>query len=423
MKTHIHVCSKITAPSCRRFTNVWVHWRRVAPSIVAALLAAAPLVAAEDNALSCAPAMLKDSEKLLIKVGTEPVKAPAEKPRIEVCFVLDTTGSMGGLIEGAKQKIWSMANDIIAAKPTPEVKFSLVAYRDRGDEYVTKVTPLTDDLDAVYAKLREFRADGGGDTPESVSQALDEAVSKIAWSQDRAVLKIIYLVGDAPPHTDYADGPDYKKVVEEAVKRDLIINTVQCGNIPETKPFWTEIAQRGEGKYAALEQTGNMRVVSTPMDKKLSELNAKIGKTLIPYGSVQVRESVSRKQAVAESAAPAAAADRLKYNSVSKKTVQGTGELLDALADGSVEMEKLRKDSLPPELQKLSAEELKTIIDARKAERSELQQEIAQVSKERDAYLDSERKKSAASGKGDAFDEKVGEMLRSAAKKKGIHYE
>src|SRR5882672_9971015 len=147
----------------------------------------------------------------LLRAIAAEAPAPAKlavKPRIEVCFVLDTTGSMSGLIEGAKQKIWSIANEVIAAKPTPTVKFGLVAYRDRGDEYVTKLTPLTEDLDAVYADLKKLKADGGGDTPESVSQALDVAVRKIAWSQDRAVLKIIYLVGDAPPHTDYADGPD-----------------------------------------------------------------------------------------------------------------------------------------------------------------------------------------------------------------------
>src|SRR6184192_4743371 len=65
-------------------------------------------------------------------------KTSEAKPRIEVCFVLDTTGSIGGLIEGAKQKIWSIANEMISAKPTPELKLGLVGYRDRGDEYVVK---------------------------------------------------------------------------------------------------------------------------------------------------------------------------------------------------------------------------------------------------------------------------------------------
>jgi len=53
--------------------------------------------------------------------------------------VLDTTGSMGGLIEGAKQKIWSIANEMISAQPTPELKLGLIGYRDRGDEYVVKI--------------------------------------------------------------------------------------------------------------------------------------------------------------------------------------------------------------------------------------------------------------------------------------------
>ena len=68
-----------------------------------------------------------------------PGPAPA-RPRIEVCFVLDTTGSMRRLIEGAKQKIWSIANEMISAKPTPELRLGLIAYRDRGDEYVTRVS-------------------------------------------------------------------------------------------------------------------------------------------------------------------------------------------------------------------------------------------------------------------------------------------
>src|SRR4026208_1159961 len=98
------------------------------------------------------------------------------KPRIEVCFVLDTTGSMGGLIEGAKQKIWSIANEMISAQPTPELKLGLIGYRDQGDEYVVKSFQLTDDIDSIYGHLRDFKAEGGGDEPESVNEALAEAI-------------------------------------------------------------------------------------------------------------------------------------------------------------------------------------------------------------------------------------------------------
>ena len=91
-------------------------------------------------------------------------------------FVLDTTGSMSGLIQGAKDKIWSIANHIVSGKPTPDVKIGLVAYRDRGDAYVTKKHGLTGDLDAVFENLNAFRADGGGDTPEHVAKGLSDAI-------------------------------------------------------------------------------------------------------------------------------------------------------------------------------------------------------------------------------------------------------
>ena len=167
-----------------------------------------------------AAAMLALHSPALDKTEAKPAK-----PRMEVCFVLDTTGSMSGLIEGAKQKIWSIANEMVSTKPTPELRLGLVAYRDRGDEYVFKTFDLTNDIDAVYANLKTFSANGGGDTPESVNEALQQAVAKMSWSSDRSVLKIIFLVGDAPPHMDYAGAPKYPEICQAAMKKDLIINT------------------------------------------------------------------------------------------------------------------------------------------------------------------------------------------------------
>ncbi|MEW8587194.1 MAG: vWA domain-containing protein, partial [Candidatus Thiodiazotropha sp.] len=108
---------------------------------------------------------------------TDPFQPPVvvgntqEPPKIEVVFVLDTTGSMSGLIQASKEKIWSIASTMAQARPAPEIRMGLVAYRDRGDAYVTRVVDLSEDLDSVYATLMDFRAAGGGDGPESVNQA------------------------------------------------------------------------------------------------------------------------------------------------------------------------------------------------------------------------------------------------------------
>lgn len=124
----------------------------------------------------------------------------ADRPVLDVVFVLDTTSSMGGLIEGAKQKIWSIASRMATGTPTPQVRVGLVAYRDIGDDYVTRVFPLSSDMDAVYKNLRGFQAIGGGDGPEAVQDGLSDAVNKMQWSDAKRVAKMIFLVGDAPAH-------------------------------------------------------------------------------------------------------------------------------------------------------------------------------------------------------------------------------
>src|SRR4030042_4170733 len=164
-----------------------------------------------------ATAMLLSAMVLSVPgVPTEEAASEAERPQVEVVFVLDTTGSMGGLIQAAKEKIWAIANTLASTKPAPDIKMGLVGYRDRGDIYITKVTDLTDDLDAVYEQLMGFAADGGGDTPESVNQALNEAVTKVNWSKDGKAYRVIFLVGDCPPHMDYTDDVKYSESCKAA---------------------------------------------------------------------------------------------------------------------------------------------------------------------------------------------------------------
>ena len=137
-----------------------------------------------------------------------PITQQQQQSRIDVVFVLDTTGSMSGLIQAAKEKIWSIASSMAQAEHAPQIRMGLVAYRDKGDAYVTQVTDLSTDLDSMYARLMDFRAQGGGDGPEHVNQALYDAVHRMSWSEDDAY-RVIFLVGDAPAHMDYQDDVKY----------------------------------------------------------------------------------------------------------------------------------------------------------------------------------------------------------------------
>jgi hypothetical protein len=340
----------------------------------------------------------------------------AAKPRVEVTFVLDSTGSMGGLIEGAKQKIWSIANSIIARKPTPEVRIGLITYRDKGDEYVTKRFDLTADIDTVFKNLQSFQADGGGDDPESVNQALWEAVNKISWTADHQVLKIIFLVGDYPPHMDYGDDVKYPVTCKEAAKREIIIDTVQCGDVAETRTVWQDISRRAEGSYVALAQSGNMVAVTTPFDDEIAKTSTEIGGTMIAYGDRDRQEAAREKVEKATLAPASVAADRAAYNLASGGVaIQGSGDLVADSAEGRVDMAKLKKDELPPEMQKMTPAQRTAYVADQQKKRDTLNAKLTDLARKRADYIEKEQKRLAAAGGGDSFDTKVVEIVTEQA--------
>jgi Mg-chelatase subunit ChlD len=361
---------------------------------------------------------------------TRPSVAQSETA-IEVVFVLDTTGSMSGLIEGAKQKIWTIANQIATAKPRPTIRMGLVGYRDRGDTYITTATALTDDLDQVYSDLMGYAADGGGDGPESVNQALHEAVTTVAWTpreESGATLRLIYLVGDAPPHMDYEQDTKYQASCELAAKRGIIINTIQCGGQVDTTPIWQEIARLAEGEYFAIEQSGGVIAIETPYDAELGELSMKLSGTLIGYGNEAEQAALEDKREggrrLAGAASAPAMAERALYlaRDDSGATLGGRQELIQDLADGDVVLDELTEEDLPPELQDLSDEDRRAYVEKKAGERARVQAEITEVSARRGEYIAQELAR-LGGGERDAFDQKVIESLRVQAARVGILYE
>ena len=349
--------------------------------------------------------------------AAEKPAAPKKTPHVEVVFCLDTTGSMTGLIDAAKQKIWAISNQIATGRPTPQLKIGLVAYRDRGDEYITKIVPLTDDLDAIHAQLKTFVAAGGGDTPESVNQALDDSVNKIQWSTDKGTLRLIFLVGDAPPHMDYPDDVKYPVTCKRAAERGIIINTVQCGPDPETRRVWQDICTKAEGSYVQIAQDGGGMAVATPYDKDLAAINKELARTTLTYGDAAQQRDGERKKDSAARLEPAAAAERASF--AAKSGAVAAYDLLDAVKSGKLKLDDLKQEHLPPELQKLSRPEQKAYLDRLDRRRGELSKQAVDLDKKRSAYIG---KKLAESGKKDAFDAQVVQMLQKQAQRYGIDY-
>jgi Mg-chelatase subunit ChlD len=349
-----------------------------------------------------------------------------KRPEIEVVFVLDTTGSMGGLIQAAKEKIWSIASTMASAQPAPLIRIGLVAYRDRGDQYVTRVVNLSEDLDSVYATLMDFEADGGGDGPESVNQALHEAVHSIAWSSNPNSYRAIFLVGDAPPHMDYQDDVKYPQTIAAAQNKGIVINTIQCGSESETLSVWRQIVQLGAGAYFQVEQGGNAVAIATPFDEQIAGLSGELDDTRLYYGTA---EDKLKQQAKLEAAAklhaessPAALARRGAFNASAGGTTNflGEGELVEDVASGRVDLSKIDKGMLPAELQPMAPAQQQAVITAKAKKRAELKQKIQSLTDQRRNYL---RDKLAAAGGAQAsLDEKIYDAVRAQAGAKGFEY-
>ena len=209
---------------------------------------------------------------LAAPAAAAPKELPDKRPQVEVVFCLDTTGSMGGLIEGAKQKIWSISNQIVAGKPTPSLKVGLYGYRDRKDAYVTKMEPLTDDLDKIYSTLKEFKAEGGGDTPESVTRLFTSRSPSSSGrttrdAQDRVPRRRCPAAHGLHRRRQF---PDTCKL---ATEKGILITRPVRGRA-DTAKVWQEISE-GE-RVVRPDRPGRAQVGRHPFDKRLGEINAEL---------------------------------------------------------------------------------------------------------------------------------------------------
>jgi Mg-chelatase subunit ChlD len=344
------------------------------------------------------------------------VTPAAPKPRIDLAFVLDTTGSMEELIEGAKQKIWSIASDIARGQPTPELRVGLVAYRDRGDAYVTRVFPLTANLDEVYANLKTLRAAGGGDTPEDVRAALLAGIRQMQWSEGDQVLRLLFLVGDSPPHA-YKDEPDEAAIASEATKKGIAINAVRCGGAGETEKVWKVIASAADGVYVSIDQGGGMAAVPTPMDARLAALNAELSDTAVAFGEERDRRAVEGRMIANKAMATPIQADSARFRAASKHV--DTNDLVAAVESGKADLDAIPDEKLPEELRAMPKPALKGWVNAKMAKRKAVSTEVLELSTRRDEYLKAEQ---AKRGEPDGFDAEVKKAIGKKAAKIGVGY-
>ena len=305
---------------------------------------------------------------------------------IDVVFAVDTTGSMERLIDGAKRTVWSIATHIRQTDPNANLRIGLVAYRDVGEDYVTRPFALNADLDAVYAELSTYEASGGGDQPEDVAAGLRDALA-MRWRA--GAKKLIFVVGDAPP-APRDDARPYDVLAREAGGSGIIVNAIRCGGDPTTAVAFQQLASLGGGEFSTIAADGGVHQVAAPYDERMGELSESIDRTAVIAGDEGVRRAHEGKMAAAVAAPAAAKADRASYYMKKAKggaDVRADGDLVGAYATGKLELAKVAPGALPADLRDKSAPEIQAELSRRAAQRKAAQQEMAELARKRDEYL------------------------------------
>ena len=346
-----------------------------------------------------------------------------ERTKIQVALLLDTSNSMDGLIEQAKSRLWNIVNTLTTLKysgKTPDIEIALYEYGNDGlsqqSNYIRQVTPLSTDLDLISEKLFSLRTNGGN---EYCGAVIQDATKQLQWGKDNNNMKLIYIAGN---EAFDQGGINYKEAISDALKNDIYVNTIFCGDSKEgIDTFWKNGADYGKGKYFNIDSNQSLRYVSTPYDDEISRCNLKINTTYIGYGSKGSEKK--KNQETQDKNAQGISSANYAERAVSKSKAVYKNEswdLVDKVKDDATAISKIKKEELPVELQNKSTAELKTIVAQKTKERESIKKEIGELAKKRQQYIDSESKKTKSQ---DDLGNAIKTSIISFAKAKGYTVE
>lgn len=348
-------------------------------------------------------------------------EAPPATPRaVDLAICLDTSGSMQGLIDAARLKLWSVVNDLARLRPEPDLRVALLTYGtpvpDSDGDVVLRLG-LTRDLDRVYEVLFGLTTGGG---VERVGRVLDTALGRLDWSRAEG-LAVVFVAGNESADQD-AERP-FRAVASRARDRGLRVNAVYCGGPDDADAAgWRELAALGGGRFAHIDHEGAAPTPASPFDRELGELSGRLNDTFVfagPAGGAaaerQRAQDANARAAGAPAAAERAAAKasglyRLEADLVRR---HGEGTLPDA------ELAALADADLPPALRGLDAAGRRERLAALARDRAALEARIQALDAERTRWLATQ----AATGglpDGPAFDRALRVALREQARAAGF---
>jgi len=324
------------------------------------------------------------------------IVSPLARPKIQIAILLDTSSSMDGLIDQARQQIWQVVNEFSTAtrhgiKPSLEV--AVFEYGNNGipanKGYIRQVSGLTGELDQVSEALFSLTTNGGD---EYCGLVIQSAVAQLKWSDSENDIKAIFIAGNEP----FTQGPTpFREAIAAAKNRGIVVNTIHAGDQAEgVKTGWKDGAVLAGGNFMSIDQNHQVAHIDAPQDKKIAELNAQLNQTYIPYGAEG--EAKHERQMAQDSSSSSISAGLMAKRARSKSSSyyeNSSWDLVDAHDNGKVDLDTIEEAKLPEEMRAMNKGERKDYVEKAAAGRKKTQEEILVLSKERDTYVAEQRKK------------------------------
>ncbi len=345
------------------------------------------------------------------------------KAVVQMAILLDTSGSMEGLIEQAKTQLWKIVNEMALAKKgneNPRLEVALYEYgKDAipaSEGYLRMIVPLSEDLDRISEELFKLTTNGGS---EYCGKVIQSATNGLNWSKSNDDFKVIFIAGNEP----FTQGDvDYKIACKSAISKGIIVNTIHCGDYQTgVSTAWKDGADLADGKYMNIDQNLKIVHIPAPQDQKIIELGNELNTTYVAYG--QEGSARKERQAMQDKNASTASEEAMVQRAAAKSTTHYKNvawDLVDAEKEGKIKIEDIKDEDLPEEMKKMSKQERKEYIEKLKKKRTAIQGKIQQLKKERDQYVAGKRK--AMTGD-KTLDAAMLEAIRDQAEQKNYKFE
>jgi hypothetical protein len=212
---------------------------------------------------------------------------------VDILFIVDATGSMGDELQYLQAELNNIISKVKRSQSNLNIRMGSLVYRDKGDDYLTRKSSLNSDIDKTLAFLNKQYADGGGDTPEAVDEALFQAIEKESWNGE-ALSRIAFLVLDAPAHKDRNSIRRVQEQVKLAALKGIrIVPLVASGMEQYGEYLMRSIALSTNGTYVTLTDDsgiGNPHVKPTTDYYKVEKLNDLLIRLINEY--TQIPETI-----------------------------------------------------------------------------------------------------------------------------------